>query len=176
MGQWTYIKFMKWTYLILGSVQFHCSVASDSLRPRGLQHTRLRFSSPTAGVYSDSCSLTSGAIQAPHHLSSPCPPAFNLSQHQGLFKWVSSLHQVAKVLEFRFNISLSNEYSWLISFRMDWIDLLAVQGTLKGLLPTPQFKRINSFALSFLYSPISNPYMTIGENPQPWLCGPLLEK
>ena len=60
------------------------------------------------------------AIQPSHLLSSPSPPAFNLSQHQGFFKWVSSSHQVAKVLEFQFNISPSNEHSGLISFRMDW--------------------------------------------------------
>ena len=76
----------------------------------------------------------SDAIQTPHPLSSPCPPAFNLSQHQGLFKWVSSLHQVTKVLEFQLKISPSNEYSGLISFRMDWLDLLAIQWTLKSLL------------------------------------------
>ena len=73
----------------------------------------------------------SDAIQ-PSHLVSPSPPAFNLSQHQGLFKWVSSLHQVAKYCSF--SISPSNEYSGLISFRMDWLDLLAVQDTLKSLL------------------------------------------
>ena len=73
-------------------------------------------------------------IQPSHPLSSPSPPAFSLSQHQGLFKWVSSSHQVAGVLEFQLSISPSNEYSRLISFRMDWLDLLAVQGTLKSLL------------------------------------------
>ena len=52
-----------------------------------------------------------------------------------------------------FSISPSNEHSVLISFRMDWLDLLAVQGTLESLLPTPQFKSINSSALSFLHSP-----------------------
>ena len=60
-------------------------------------------------------------------------PAFNLSQHQGLFQGVISVHQVPKYLSFNFRISPSNEYSGLISFRMDWLDLLAVQGTLKGL-------------------------------------------
>ena len=73
-------------------------------------------------------------IQPSHPLSSPSPPAFNLSQHPGLFKWVSSLHQVAKVLEFSFSISPFNEHPGLISFRMDLLDLLAVQGTLKRLL------------------------------------------
>ena len=76
----------------------------------------------------------SDSIQPSHPLSSPSPPAFNLSQHQGLFKWVSSLHQVAKVLEFLLQHRPSNEHSGLISFRIDWFDLLAVQGTLKSLL------------------------------------------
>ena len=76
----------------------------------------------------------SDAIQPSHPLSSPSPPAFNLSQHQGLFQWLSSSHQVSKVLEFSFSISPSSEYSGLISFRMDWFDLLAVQETLKSLL------------------------------------------
>ena len=74
------------------------------------------------------------AIQCSHPLSSPSPPAFNLSQHQGLFQWVGSSHQVATVLKFSFNISTYNEYSGLISLRTDWLDLLAVQRTLKSLL------------------------------------------
>ena len=68
------------------------------------------------------------AIQPSHPLSSPSPPTFNLSQHQGLFKWASSSHQVAKVLEFQLQHRPSSEYSALISFRMDCSDLLAVQG------------------------------------------------
>ena len=68
------------------------------------------------------------AIQPSHLLSSPSPPALNLSQHQGLFQWVGSLHQVAKVLELQFQNSPSNEYSGLISFRIDYLDLLEVQG------------------------------------------------
>ena len=74
------------------------------------------------------------AIQPSHPLSSPFPPALNLSQHQGLFQWVSTSKQVAKNWNFSFSISPSNEYSGLIAFRMDWLDLLAVQGTLKSLL------------------------------------------
>ena len=73
-------------------------------------------------------------IQLSHSLLSPSPPAFNLSQHQGLFKWVSSSHQVAKELEFQLQHQSPNEYSGLMSFRMDWLDLLAVQGTLESLL------------------------------------------
>ena len=76
----------------------------------------------------------SDVIQPSHLLSSPSPPALNLSQHQGLFKWVSSLHQVAKVLEFQLQHQSFHEHSGLISFRINWLDLLAVQGTLKSLL------------------------------------------
>ena len=73
------------------------------------------------------------AIQPSHPLSAPSPPALNLSQHQGVFHWVSSLHQVAKVSA-SIKISPSNEHPGLISFQMDWLDLLGVQGTLKSLL------------------------------------------
>ena len=90
------------------------------------------------------------AIQPSHPLLSASPPALNFSQHQGLSKWVSSSHQVTKYWSFSFNISSSNEYSELISFRMDWLDLLAVQHHSS---PTPQFKSINSLVLSFLCSP-----------------------
>ena len=74
------------------------------------------------------------AIQPSHPLSPSSPPALNLIQHQDTFQWVSFWHQVAKVLELTFSISPSNEYAGLISFRIDWFDLLAVQGTLKSLL------------------------------------------
>ena len=83
----------------------------------------------------------SDAIQPSHPLSSPFLPAPNPSQHQGLFKWVSSSHQVAKELEFRFNTSTSIEHSGLISFKMDWLDLLGVQGThiyISSLLSLPR--------------------------------------
>ena len=69
------------------------------------------------------------AIQPSHPLPSPSPPAPSLSQHQSLFWWVNSSHQVAKVLEFSFSIIPSKEIPGLISFRTDWLDLLAVQGT-----------------------------------------------
>ena len=74
------------------------------------------------------------AIRPAHPLSFPSPPVFNLSQHQGLFQRVSSSHQKTKVWSFTFSINPSNEYSGLISFRIHWLDLLAIQGTLKSLL------------------------------------------
>ena len=74
------------------------------------------------------------AIQPSHPLSSPSPPAPNPSQHQGLFQWVSSSNQVAKLFEFQLQHSPSNEHPGLISFGKACLDLLAVQGTLKSLL------------------------------------------
>ena len=100
------------------------------------------------------------AIQPSHPLSSPSPPALNLSQHQGLFKWVSPLQQVAKVLEFHFSISPSNEHPGLISFRMDWLDLLAVQGTLKSLLQHHSSKASIRRHSAFFIIQLLRPYMT----------------
>ena len=102
------------------------------------------------------------AIQPSHPLLSPSPPAFNLSQHQGLFKWVSSSHQVAKVLRFSFSISPSNDYSGLISFRMDWLDFFAVQGTL-NLLQHHSSKATILRRSAFFTIQLSYPYMTIGK-------------
>ena len=72
------------------------------------------------------------ATQLSHPLSLLSSPALSLSQHQGLFQWIGSSYQVAKVLELQHQSS--NEYSGLISFNIDWFDLLAIQGTLKNLL------------------------------------------
>ena len=103
------------------------------------------------------------AIQPFYHLSSPSPPAFNLSQHQGLFQWVSSSHQVAKVLEFQLHHQSFKWYSGLISFRVDWLDLLAVQGTLKSLLQHHSSKAsVLQCSASFMVH-ISHPYMITGK-------------
>ena len=103
------------------------------------------------------------AIQPSHPLLSPSPPAFNLSQHQGLFQWASSSHRRPKHWSFSFSFSPSNEYSVLISFRVDWLDLLAVQGTLKSLLQhhssTPSVFRCSAF----LTVQLSHPYMLTGK-------------
>ena len=90
----------------------------------------------------------SDVIQPSHPLLSPSPPTFNLSQHQGLSNDPVLHIRRPKYWSFSFSPSPSNEYSGLISFRIDWLDLLAVQGTLKSLLQS-----INSSSLSFLYSP-----------------------
>ena len=100
------------------------------------------------------------AIQPSHPLSFSSLPAFNLSQHQGHFKWVSSSHQVAKLLEFKLNISPSNEHAGLIFFRMDWLDLLAVQGTLTSLLQHHSSKASILRHSAFFIVQLSHPYMT----------------
>ena len=87
--------------ITIREVQFSCSVVSDSLQPHGTQHARPPCPSPTPRVHPNSCPLSRDAIQPSHPLLSPSPPALNLSQHQGLFRWVGSSHQVAKVLEFQ---------------------------------------------------------------------------
>ena len=110
-----------------------------------------------------------------HPLSSTFPPAFNLSQHQGLVKWVSSLHQVAKVLELQLSISPANEYSGLISFRIDWLDLLAVQGTLKSLLQHHSSKAPILWHSAFFMVQLSHPYTTTGKTVA-LTRGPLLAK
>ena len=75
------------------------------------------------------------------------PPNPSKHQHQSLFQWINSSPEVAKVLDFSFSIIPSKEIPGLISFRIDWLDLLAVQGTLQEASPTPQFKSINSSVL-----------------------------
>ena len=128
------------------SVQFSRSVVSSSLLPHVLQHARIPCLSPTPGACSNSCpssqwchpTISSSVIPFSSRLqSSRASGSFPRSQ---FFKWVG---------QSIFSISPSNEYSGLISFRMDWLDLLAVQGT----SPTPKFKSINSSAPNFLYNP-----------------------
>ena len=114
-------KSLHWGYKSLAHcwVQFSRSVVSNFLQPHawthGLQHTRLPCPSPTPRAYSNSCPLSRLAIQPSHPLLSPSP-TFNLSQHQGLFPWVTSLYQVAKVLEFQLQHQSSQ---WI--FRTDFL-------------------------------------------------------
>ena len=142
--------------------QFTRSVVSDSLRPHGLQYARPPGPSPTPRVHSNSCHWVGNAIQPPHPLSSPSPPAFNLSQHQGLFQEVSSSHQVPKYGSFSFSISPSNEYLGLISFRMDWLDL-AAQGTLKSLRQHHNSKALILPQSAFFIVQLLHPYMITGK-------------
>ena len=107
---------------------------------------------PSPGVCSNSCPLSQWCHSTVSSSVFPFSSGRQSFQAQGLFKRVSSSNQVAKVLEFQLQ---HQSFQWTprtISFRMDWLDLLAVQGTLKS-LPTPQFKSISSSVFSFLYGP-----------------------
>ena len=117
------------------SVQFSCSVVSDSLRPHESQHARPPCPSPDPGVYSNWCpssqwchlAISSSVI--PLLFLPPIPPSIRVFSNESTLpmRW-------PKYWSFSFNISHSKEHLGLISFRMDWLDLLAVQGTLKSLL------------------------------------------
>ena len=99
------------------------------------------------------------AIQPSHPLSSPSPPALHLSQHQGLFQWVSSSYQVAKVLEFQLQ---HQSFWWILRtdfFRIDWFDLLTVQGILKSLLQHHNSKASFPQCSAFFMDQLSHPYM-----------------
>ena len=150
-------------YFFSCSVQFSRLVVSNSLQPREPQHARPLVHHQLLEFTQTHVHWVSDAIQPSLPLSSPSPLAFNLSQHQGLFQWVSSLHQVAKVLEFQLQHQSSNEYSGLISFRIDWFDLLAVQGTLKSLLQNHSSKASILRHLAFFIVQLSHPYMTTGK-------------
>ena len=120
-------------FLIILIVQFSCSVLSDSLRPHGLQHSRLPCPSPTPRTCSDSCPSSwwcHSTISSSVGPFSSCLQSFPASGSfpvSPFFESVGSNHW-----SFSFSIRPSNEYSGLISFRIDWFDLLALQGTLNS--------------------------------------------
>ena len=114
------------------SVQFSRSVVSDSLRPHESQHARLPCPSPTPGVHPNSCASSPSSrliLCRPLLLLPPIPPSIRVFSSESTLRirW-------PKYWNFSFSISPSNEHPGLISFRMDWLDLLAIQGTLKSLL------------------------------------------
>ena len=135
---------------------------SNSLWPHGLWHTRLLCPPLSPGVCSNShplsqwCSLTISSSATLFLF------AFNLSQHQGLFQWVSSSHQVAKVLELQ-----HQSFQWILSvyflFRIGWFDFLAVQGTLKSLLQHQNLKASILWCSALFMVQLSHPYMTTGK-------------
>ena len=140
------------------------TVMSDPLRPHELQHTRPPCPSPTPRVHTNSCPSSRWchpAISSSVIPFSSCPQP---SQHQGLFQWVSSSHGVKlgwpKCWSFSFSISPSNEHPGLISFRMDWLDLLAVQGALKSLLQHHSSKASVLQCSAFFTVRLSHPDLT----------------
>ena len=134
-----------------------CDPMNSSMPGLPVHHQLLEFTQTLVHRVSD-------AIQPSHPLLSPSPPAPNPSQHQGLFQKESTLRmRWPKYWSFSFSISPSNEYPGLISFRMDWVDLLAVQGTLKSLLQHHSSKASILQHSAFFTVQLSHPYMTTGK-------------
>ena len=135
---------------------------SNSLQPHGLQHARLPCPSPTPRAYSNSCPLSewchptisSSVVRFSRLQSFPVSGSFPMSQFFTI-RW-------PKYWSFSFSISPSNEYSGLISFRIDWFDL-AIQGALKSLLQHHRSKASILWCLAFLIVQLSHPYMTTGK-------------
>ena len=136
---------------------------SNSLRPHEPQHTRPPWPSPIPRVYPNSCPLNGWC----HPTISSCHPLlFPLSifaRSRGFSNKSALCIRWPKYSSFSFNISPSNEHPGLISFRMDWLDLLAVQGTLKNLLQHHSSKASILWHLAFFIVQLSHPYMTIGK-------------
>ena len=149
------------TWVVLKHVHCCCSVARSCPNPTLCDPTDCSMSGFPVLHYLLELAQTpvhwvSDAIQPSHPLLPPSPPTLNFSQHQGLCQWVDSSHQVAKVLELQFQHQSFHE-SGLISFRTDWFELLAVQGTQES-SPAPWFSSVQSLSrvrptLSFLYGP-----------------------
>ena len=143
---------------------FSCSVMSDSLRPRGRQQARLPRPSPSARACSDSCPLSQWChptISSPVVPFSSCLQSFSASQS---FSNESALRIMRpKYWSFSFSISPSNEHLGLISFRIDWFDLLAFQGTLKSVLQHHSSNASSLQRSAFFMVQLSHPYMITGK-------------
>ena len=145
------------------SVQFSRSVTSDSLWPHGLQHARLPCPSPTPRACSNSCPLSwwhHSTISSSVIPFSSCLQSFPASGSFPVSQFFASGGQNIGVSA---STCPSNEYSGLIAFRMDWFDLLAVQGTLKSLLQHRNSKASILWHSAFFIVQLSHPYMTTGK-------------
>ena len=151
--------------LALSSVEFSHSVVSNSFWPHGRQHARPPCTSPTPGAYANSCPMSQWCH--PTISSSVVPFVYCLQSFPCIR--VSSTESVLcirwpKYWSFSFSISPSSEYSGLISFRINWFDLLAVQGTLKSLLQHHSSKASILQCSAFFMVQLSHPHMTTGKN------------
>ena len=140
---------------------------SYALRPHRLQHTRLPCPSPSPGASSNSCPLSQWCHPTISSFDIPLHPLLltpSIVPSIRVFSKESVLHiSWPKDRSFTFSISPSNEYSGLISFRLDWLDLLAVQGTLKSLLQCHSSKASILWCSAFFIVQLSHPYMTTGK-------------
>ena len=145
---------------------------SDSLRPHEPQHARPPCPSATPGVYPNSCLLS--CVMPSNHLILYCPLLLLPSIFPSIRVFLNeSALRIRWPKYWSFNISPSNEHPGLISFRMHWLDLLAVQGTLKSLFQQHSPKVLMLWRLAFFIIQLSQPCMTTGKT-IPWLARPLL--
>ena len=143
---------------------------SDSLQPHGLQHTSLPCPTPYPGVCSNSCPLSQWGHPTISSSVAPSPPALNLSQHQDLFQWIGSSNESSLHIRWPKYIGTSAsvlpmniQVSFRISFRIDWLDLFAVQGILKSLLQHHSSKASILWCSAFVMVQLSRPYKTTGK-------------
>ena len=148
---------------VMSSVQFSHSVVSKSLWAHGLQHTRPPYSSPTLRAYSNSCLLSQWCHPTISFSVDPFSSHLQSFPVSGSFQMSQFFASVGQSWGFSFSISSSNEYSGLISFRLDWLDFLAVQGTLKSLLQHHSSKASILRCSAFFIVQLSNLYMTPGK-------------
>ena len=147
-------------FLQFSSTQFSPSVMSSSLRAHGLQYSSLPCPSPTPGVYSNSCPLSRWCHPT---ISSSVVPFSHLQSFPASGSFPMSHFFASGIGGFSFSISPSNEYSGLISLRIDWLDLLAVQGTLKNLLQHHSSKASILWHSAFFIDQLSHLYMITGK-------------
>ena len=146
------------------SVQFICSVTSNSLQLHGLQHASFPVYHQLLELAQTHVHRVGDAIQPSHPLLTSSPSAFNLSQIRVFSNESVLCIRWPKYWNFSFSLSPSSEYSGLISFWMDWLNLLAVQGTLKNLLQHHSLKTSVLWCSAFFMVQLSHPYMSTGKN------------
>ena len=151
------------SWLYFSSVQFSHSVVSDSLQPHELQHTRPSCPSPTPGARSDPCPLSWWCHPTISSSVIPFSSCFHPFPASGSFPMSQFFSLWPKHWSFSLSISPSSEYSGLISFGIDWLDLLVVQGTLKSLLWLHSSKASIFWRSAFFIVQLSHPYMTTGK-------------
>ena len=142
---------------------FSYSVVSNSLRPHEAQHARLSSTSLSPRLWKSHVHWVDDTIQPSHPVSPPSPPAFNPSQHQDLFQRVGSLLPGGQSIGASAAASVLPKTAHLISFRIDWFDLFAVQGTFKSLLQNHSPKASILWCSAFLLLQLSHLYMTTGK-------------
>ena len=148
-----------WFFFSIIYVQFSCLVVSDSLQSHGLQYARPPCPSPTPGVYSNSCPLSQWCHPSISSSVVPFSSCFQSFPASGSFQMSQFFASDGQSI----GVSASSEYSGLIPFRMDWLDLLAVQETLKSLVQHHSSKASILWCSAFFMVQLSHPYMTTGK-------------